>query len=36
MVNEYLTKGARAYKGVKVASSINGIERFGQALAQNK
>ena len=36
MVNQYLTKGAGAYNGAKISSSINGVERTGQLHAKKK
>ena len=34
MVNYYLTKGTWVYNGVKIASSRNGVGRFGQLHAK--
>ena len=36
MFNEYLTKEARAYNGVKTVSSMNSVERSGLVHAKNE
>ena len=36
MVNQYLTKEARAHNGVKTVSSVNGIGRTGQVYANDE